>query len=86
MSAGKYTPPIISVEQRGEDWMLMATNYNKTEPCGERLLRGEPWPAIQFRHSTKEAAEKDAALLREYLAECASGKRKDVEVRRGWWE
>lgn len=82
----KYTPPTITVESRPDGFYLAATSYNRTQPAGERLFRGEPWPVIHFSHATKEAAEKDATILREYLAACASGKVKDREQRKGWWE
>lgn len=35
------------------------------------------------------SGQRDAAVLRAYLGECASGSRKDVEHapgKRGWWE
>lgn len=84
--ANKYTPPTITVESRADGFYLMATSYAQTQPCGERLFRGEPWPVIKFSHATREAAEADAAILRQYLADCASGKRPDREQKSGWWQ
>jgi len=49
------------------DFVLYATNFNRTSIAGERLFRGYPRPDIRFRHTTKEAAEKDAAKLQAYL-------------------
>lgn len=86
-----YVPPEIGVEfdMDTEQYCLTATNHGRTAIAGIRILRAEPWPRIQFRHDTQEAAEKDARELRAYLHECASGKRKEKEnapTRRGWWE
>lgn len=86
-----YSPPAISVafDSDTEEYCLMVTNHGRTAQVGERILRAEPWPRIQFRHATEGAAEIDANELRAYLTECASGKRKDKESaprRRGWWE
>lgn len=88
MAAG-YTPPTISVsfDADTETYELMATNHNRTAPVGERIFRAEPWPDIKFRHTDKAAATHDAQVLREYLEECASGKRKGgAPVGRGWWQ
>lgn len=88
MGASTYTPPTITVEHRPDGrFYLMASSYGQLMPAGERLLRGYPHPVIAFSHDTREAADKDAAVLRTYLAECASGKRKDTKpVGKGWWE
>lgn len=90
MSIGTYIPPTISVEYDldSESWQLMATNHGRTATAGERLFRGEPWPAIRFSHETQAAAEKDAATLRAYLAECATGKRKEAGATIGadYWQ
>ena len=91
MSVGIYVPPIITVAHDFDEgvYVLMATSHHSTEPAGERLFRAEPWPRIRFSHTSEQAAEKDASVLRAYLADCASGKRKDkaptVSVGRDYW-
>lgn len=90
MSTGPYQPPVISVEfnLETESYDLMATSYARTATAGERLFRSPPFPAIAFSHATEAAALKDAATLREYLEECASGKRKEVVAKIGkdYWQ
>jgi len=84
-----YTPPIISIAYDMEEgcWQLFATSHGRTTIAGERIFRAEPWPDVRFRHPSEQEAERDAQTLRDYLDECASGKRKDVEsVAHGWWE
>lgn len=81
--------PVISVEQDIDsgEFALYASSYGQTMPAGSRLFRGYPHPVIAFSHADAASAEKDAATLRQYLADCADGKRKDKEPpRRGWWE
>ena len=91
MSVGIYVPPVITVSHDLDEgvYRLYATSYHSTEPAGERLFRAEPWPVIKFEHATEAAAEKDAAVLRAYLADCASGKKKDkapaVRVSNNYW-
>jgi hypothetical protein len=48
--------------------VLMAHSHGRAAPAGPRLFRAPPWPVIQFKHTSREAAEKDAQTLREYLA------------------
>lgn len=89
MSKSEYTPPLISISEDLDsgELTLMATSYGQTMPAGPRLFRGYPHPGVRFTHSEYAAAERDAAALRTYLAECASGKRKDrAPVGRGWWQ
>lgn len=90
MSVGAYTPPAIHVEfdLETEAHVLMATNHGRTATAGERLFRGEPWPKVRFSHETEAAALRDAATLRAYLAECASGKRKEAVAAIGadYWQ
>lgn len=85
-----YTPPLISVAYDIDEdcHVLMATSHQRTAIAGERILRAEPWPAIRWKHPTAEGAETDAATLRLYLDECASGKRKDTgkPVSKPHWE
>jgi len=86
-----YTPPTITVifDLDEDAHVLMATGRGGTVIAGERILRAEPWPSVKFRHDAAESAEADAATLRAYLAECASGKRVEKEDgprARGWWE
>lgn len=83
--------PVISVEQDLDsgEFSLVATSYGQTMPCGPRLFRASPFPAIAFSHTSQESADRDAATLRQYLEDCASGKRKEKAAeqgRRGWWE
>jgi len=89
--ASAHTPPIISVSYSFDDdqHVIMATSHNRSAEAGERIFRSEPWPNIKFKHATEEAALRDAAILRQYLDECYSGKRKGGETKirgRGWWE
>ncbi len=83
---GPYKPPVITVERDESGYRLCATSYGRTEFAGARLFRGEPHPVVQFSHQTEDAALRDAAVLRAYLEACSSGKVKDVEQRKGWWE
>lgn len=79
--------PVITVEYANNVHRLMATSYHQAAPAGERLFRGHPHPVIRFEHTDAASAEKDAGTLRQYLEDCANGKRKDVEPqRKGWWE
>lgn len=87
--ASAYTPPEISVayDMETDSHILMATSHARTAIVGPRIFRAEPWPAVKFSHATQESAERDAATLRGYLEECASGKRREKEQRaRAWWE
>lgn len=61
--------PIITVIFDEDDglWTLYATSYGRTTPAGPRLFRAPPHPDIRFSHETAEAADKDAATLRQYL-------------------
>lgn len=83
-----YTPPKITVEIYGRRYALFATSHGRSSLAGPRILRAEPWPEVKFVHDDRASAEKDAELLRTYLAECASGKRKESaqNSRRGWWQ
>lgn len=86
-----YVPPTISVlyDLDEDAHILVATGRGGTAIAGERILRAEPWPSIRWKHDSAESAEADAATLRAYLAECASGKRvekEDAPVKRGWWQ
>ena len=81
--------PAISVAFDMDEgvYRIYASSYGQTTPAGERLFRGHPWPVVQFVHAEEAAALRDARTLREYLADCAAGKRKDKEpARRGWWD
>lgn len=89
MSKSPYTPPVITVafDLDSGSYDLMATSHRRTAPAGERLFRGYPHPEVRFSHDSEEAALRDAATLRSYLADCVAGKRKDVEpMRKGWWQ
>jgi hypothetical protein len=90
MSIGPYIPPAIHVEYEleSESWVLMATSHSRTATAGERLFRGYPHPNVRFSHETKAAADKDAAILRAYLPDCAGGKRREeatVSIGRDYW-
>jgi hypothetical protein len=89
--ASAYVPPVISVSYDADEgkYVLMATSHARTAPAGVRMFRAEPWPEVQFQHDDEAPALRDAAVLRHYLDECASGKRQDKEDaprKRGWWE
>jgi len=86
-----YTPPAISIHHDDEtgEYSLIATSYGRSATVGPRIFRAEPWPCIKAVHTCEADAEKDAAELRAYLAECASGKRRESAAkptRRGWWQ
>lgn len=84
-----YIPPAISIayDMETDSHILMATSHARTAIVGPRIFRAEPWPAVKFSHATQADAERDAATLRGYLEECASGKRKETKQRqRGYWE
>lgn len=85
-----YRPPEITVayDMDSDRFQLMATNHQRTAIAGPRIFRAEPWPEVAFSHATQEAAERDAATLRSYLDDCASGKRKDRSgsTKKGWWQ
>lgn len=50
-------------------------------PAGERLFKAPPYPDIRFNHDNQQDAERDAALLRKYLAEVAGRKPTAKQVR-----
>lgn len=84
-----YVPPEISVEFDidTEEYALMATNHGRSAEVGPRIFRAEPWPAILFRHTSENSANKDATTLRAYLDDCASGRRREEAVAgKEWWE
>ncbi len=85
-----YKPPEISVayDMDTDRHVLMATNHQRTAIAGPRIFRAEPWPEVRFSCATQDEAENQAATLRLYLDDCASGKRKDRNepTRRGWWQ
>jgi len=87
MSRNTYTPPVISVSD-GPPFLLMATSHERTATAGPRIFRAEPWPDVEFSHVTRSNAEAHATTLRNYLSDCASGKRKDSTkpIGRGWWQ
>lgn len=62
--------PLISVlfDADRELWTLYATSHGHTAVAGPRIFRAPPHPDIQFAHDTQEAATRDAATLRDYLA------------------
>jgi hypothetical protein len=86
-----YVPPVISIshdEETGE-YTLMAENFGRAATVGPRIFRAEPWPAVKAVHTDAAGAERDAETLRDYLADCASGKRRESAAkptRRGWWQ
>lgn len=85
----KYTAPAISViQEEDETYRLYATSHSYCEIAGPRLFRAPPHPDIKWRHLDYSEAEQDARKLREYLAECESGKRKERvgESVTPWWE
>lgn len=88
MSKTATVPEItVSHDLDSGEFTLCASSYGQVMPAGERLFRGYPHPEIRFSHTTEDSANRDAATLRAYLADCAAGKRKDKEPpRKGWWE
>lgn len=92
MVSNTYTPPAISVAldlDSGQHVIMAEGIIGGPAVAGERLLRAEPWPKVQWRHDNEADAERDAATLRTYLAACASGKLKDrgdaVPVGADYW-
>lgn len=91
--------PTISVSEDLETsaFVLMATSYSKTEPAGPRLFRGGEIPDIAFVHATEAEANRDAALLQDYLNNLGKqrkGKRgaeeevvaaTEVDLSGAWW-
>lgn len=57
----------IAYDMDSETYILEATSYGRTTPAGTRLFRAPPHPDINFRHTEREAADKDAATLRAYI-------------------
>ena len=57
----------ITVDQHGETFRLMATNYGYTAPAGERLFRSPPHPDIAWVHESESSALKDAEKLQKYV-------------------
>lgn len=89
--ASPYVPPrvFVSYDVDEDQHVIMVENHGYSAVAGVRCFRAEPWPEIKFKHATEEAALRDAAVLRQYLDDCHSGKRKDGEAQprgRGWWE
>jgi hypothetical protein len=85
--------PVITVAPTDTGYELQATSYGRTSPAGQRLFRGRPWPVVSFSHTTKAAAEKDAATLTDYLRNPPKkgGHSEEAEVKtkaakRGWWQ
>ena len=62
--------PTISVTLDADtmEHVIMVTSHGRTEPFGPRIFRAPPHPAVSTRHESPEAAEKDAAKIRAYLA------------------
>lgn len=58
----------VSLDLDTGTYRLMVTSYNMIAPAGPRLFRAPPHPDIRFTHDSEAAAEKDAAVLREYIA------------------
>jgi len=63
--------PIIGVELDidTEEYTLTVTSYGFTSPAGQRLFKAPPYPDIQFKHSTRDAAQTDAVKLQKYIDE-----------------
>lgn len=61
--------PIITIcQDKGSDeYWIAATSYGRTAPAGERLFKAKPHPDIKFKHTSLAKAERDAALLQEYI-------------------
>ena len=63
-------PPTITVayDFEKDSFQLFATSYFSTTPAGPRLFHKPPFPDIKFSHENQESAERDAKILREYIA------------------
>lgn len=59
----------VALDYDTGEHILMARSFNITEPAGARLFKTPPHPLLEFRHETKAAAKKDAALLQQYIDE-----------------
>lgn len=66
-----HSHPVISVELDidTEEYSLMVTSYGYTATAGERLFKAPPHPEIQFKHTTRDAAQTDAVKLQKYIDE-----------------
>ncbi len=60
----------ISIEfsDEGQYDLMVSSPGMSAMPAGARLFRAPPHPQIKFNHDTLPEAERDAALLRAYLA------------------
>lgn len=54
--------------QTGQHILMVRSKGMSAMPAGPRILRGPPHPAIKWEHDDPEQAEKDAEVLRKYLA------------------
>lgn len=70
------TAPTITIIQDFETdlFHLMATSFSVTNPAGPRLFRGGSLPLIQFTHVDQASAERDCALLQNYVTLAWAGK------------
>lgn len=77
--------PLISVLFDADDcaYRLYATSHGHTSVVGPRIFRAPPHPEITFSHDTQEAAARDAATLREYLAGLPQKKMTKKKLQRG---
>ncbi len=68
--------PVITVCEDFESGMyvLYATSFLRTEPCGTRLFRGGELPDVAFTHSNEAEALKDCAALQTYVTLAWAGK------------
>ena len=49
-------------------YRIYCESHGRVAIAGPRILRGGPWPEVQWTHETAESAEADAAKLRAYFA------------------
>jgi hypothetical protein len=47
---------------------IYCESHGRVAIAGPRILRGGPWPEVQWAHETQAEAEKDAEKLRQYFA------------------
>ncbi len=79
------TPRIlIEFDAESGEYTLMCESYSRVAPAGPRLFRAPPHPPIAFRHETQAGAEKDAALLRHYLANVGKKQPSARAMRQEW--
>jgi hypothetical protein len=62
---------------------IYCESHGRTAIAGPRILRGGPWPDVQWAHETQEAAEADAKKLRAYFEGLGRGPSKSKLRKQG---